>query len=100
MVFYITSSGISINSYLFIALIWGNGDVEERKSSGEILYLHLSRIFIYANCFCLFVPKAGSLLEDLYKLIYQQRTIWIFCILLSLCIKIPLFLSILGKQMC
>jgi NADH-quinone oxidoreductase subunit M len=42
--------GISLIPIYFIALIWGNGDVEERKSSGDF-YLHLSWIFIYANCF-------------------------------------------------
>jgi NADH-quinone oxidoreductase subunit M len=41
-------------------LIWGNGDVEERKSSSEIFYLHPSGIFIYANCLCLFIPTSGK----------------------------------------
>jgi NADH-quinone oxidoreductase subunit M len=40
MDFYIISSGNVFNPIYFIALIWGNGDAEERKSSGKILYLH------------------------------------------------------------
>jgi NADH:ubiquinone oxidoreductase subunit 4 (subunit M) len=36
--------GLSLIPIYFIALIWGNGDAEERKSSSKILYLHLSRI--------------------------------------------------------
>jgi NADH-quinone oxidoreductase subunit M len=62
MVFYIISSGNYLIPIYFIALIWGNGDAEERKSSGKILYLHLSRFLIYAYCFVYLYQQAGSFL--------------------------------------
>jgi NADH-quinone oxidoreductase subunit M len=34
--------GLSLIPIYFIALIWGNGDVEERKKGSEIFYLHPS----------------------------------------------------------
>jgi hypothetical protein len=32
---FIISFGVSIDSYLFIALIWGNGDTDQRKKSSS-----------------------------------------------------------------
>jgi NADH-quinone oxidoreductase subunit M len=64
----------------FIALIWGNGDAEERKSSDQILYLYIGRFFIHAYCFCIPISKAGSfLIQDLYDLdLTRTEQFWIF----------------------
>jgi hypothetical protein len=48
-------------------------------------------LFIYTN-------KREVLLEDLYKLIYQQQNNYGYSFFLAYAIKIHLFLSILGKQ--
>jgi NADH-quinone oxidoreductase subunit M len=53
-----------------------------------------SRIFIYANCLCLFIPTSGSfLLEDLYKLnLSATEQLWIFlAFFLAYAIKIHPF---------
>jgi NADH-quinone oxidoreductase subunit M len=43
---FILHLGIIFNPIYFIALIWGNGDAEERKSSSKILYSHSSSLFM------------------------------------------------------
>lgn len=78
----------------FIALIWGNGDTEERKKA-------VVKFFIYTLAGSLFMligfaylySKAGSfLLEDLYKLeLSNGEQFWIFfAFFLAYAIKIPI----------
>jgi len=78
----------------FIALIWGNGDADERKKA-------VVKFFIYTLAGSLFMlvgfaysySKAGSfLLEDLYKLeLSNQEQFWIFfAFFLAYAIKIPI----------
>ena len=78
----------------FIALIWGNGDVDERKKV-------VVKFFIYTLAGSLFMlvgfvylySKAGSfLLEDLYKLeLSHCEQFWIFfAFFLAYAIKIPI----------
>lgn len=78
----------------FIALIWGNGDAEERKKA-------VVKFFIYTLAGSLFMlvgfvylySKAGSfLLEDLYKLeLSHCEQFWIFfAFFLAYAIKIPI----------
>lgn len=78
----------------FIALIWGNGDAEERKKA-------VAKFFIYTFAGSLFMltafiymyQKAGSLLiSDLYKLeLSSSEQTWIFlAFFLAYAIKIPL----------
>lgn len=78
----------------FIALIWGNGDVDERKKA-------VVKFFIYTLAGSLFMligfaylySKAGSfLLEDLYKLeLSNGEQFWIFfAFFLAYAIKIPI----------
>jgi NADH-quinone oxidoreductase subunit M len=54
---------LSLIPIYFIALIWGNGDAEERKSSGKILYLHLSRFLVYAYCIHILVSTSRKFLD-------------------------------------
>jgi NADH-quinone oxidoreductase subunit M len=43
----------------FIALIWGNGDTEERKKA--VVKFFIYTWVLYVSCFCLFVSKSGKL---------------------------------------
>lgn len=85
---------LSLIPIYFIALIWGNGDVEERKKA-------IVKFFIYTLAGSLFMlvafvylyQKAGSfLIEDLYKLnLSATEQLWIFlAFFLAYAIKIPL----------
>ena len=78
----------------FIALIWGNGDIEERKKA-------VVKFFIYTLAGSLFMligfaylySKAGSfLLEDLYKLNLNatEQFYIFFAFFLAYAIKIPI----------
>ena len=85
---------LSLIPIYFIALLWGNGDAEERKSA-------VVKFFIYTLAGSLFMlvgfvylyQKAGSLLlEDLYKLnLSDTEQLWIFLgFFLAYAIKIPI----------
>ena len=85
---------LSLIPIYFIALLWGNGDAEERKTA-------VVKFFIYTLAGSLFMlvgfvylyQKAGSLLlEDLYKLnLSQTEQLWIFlAFFLAYAIKIPI----------
>jgi NADH-quinone oxidoreductase subunit M len=78
----------------FIALIWGNGDVEERKKAVVkfFIYTLAGSLFMLVG-FAYLYSKAGSfLLEDLYKLeLSDQEQFWIFfAFFLAYAIKIPI----------
>jgi NADH-quinone oxidoreductase subunit M len=91
---------LSLIPIYFIALIWGNGDAEERKSSSKILYLHLLVRYL---CYCIHIlisTREVSWLRIIQIKLISNRTIMdIPGILLAYAIKIQLFLSTLGKQM-
>lgn len=85
---------LSLIPIYFIALVWGNGDAEERKKA-------VVKFFIYTLAGSLFMligfaylyTKAGSfLLEDLYKLnLTATEQTWIFfAFFLAYAIKIPI----------
>jgi NADH-quinone oxidoreductase subunit M len=85
---------LSLIPIYFIALLWGNGDAEERKTA-------VIKFFIYTLAGSLFMlvgfvylyQKAGSLLiDDLYKLNLSAREqLWIFlAFFLAYAIKIPI----------
>jgi len=85
---------LSLIPIYFIALLWGNGDAEERKTA-------VVKFFIYTLAGSLFMlvgfvylyQKAGSLLiDDLYKLnLSATEQLWIFLALfLAYAIKIPI----------
>ncbi|MGO4818391.1 complex I subunit 4 family protein [Flavobacterium sp. W22_SRS_FP1] len=85
---------LSLIPIYFIALIWGNGDTEERKKA-------VVKFFIYTLAGSLFMlialiylyQKAGSfLIEDLYKLnLSSTEQLWIFlAFFLAYAIKIPI----------
>nr|WP_315161218.1 NADH-quinone oxidoreductase subunit M [uncultured Flavobacterium sp.] len=78
----------------FIALIWGNGDTEERKKAVVKFFIYtLAGSLFMLVAFIYMYQKAGSLLlEDLYKLnLTATEQLWIFlAFFLAYAIKIPL----------
>lgn len=85
---------LSLIPIYFIALLWGNGDADERKKA-------IIKFFIYTLAGSLFMliafiylfQKAGSLLiDDLYAVhLSDQEQFWIFLALfLAYAIKIPI----------
>ena len=78
----------------FIALIWGNGDTEERKKAVVKFFIYtLAGSLFMLVAFVYMYQKAGSLLlEDLYKInLTATEQLWIFlAFLLAYAIKIPL----------
>jgi NADH-quinone oxidoreductase subunit M len=78
----------------FIALIWGNGDAEERKKAVLKFFIYtLGGSLFMLIAFAYLYSKAGSfLLEDLYKLdlsTSEQCSIF-FAFFLAYAIKIPI----------
>ena len=78
----------------FIALIWGNGDAEERKKAviKFFIYTFAGSLFMLV-AFVYLYQKAGSLfLDDLYDLdLSPTEQLWIFsAFFLAYAIKIPL----------
>jgi NADH-quinone oxidoreductase subunit M len=78
----------------FIALIWGNGDAEERKRAVLKFFIYtLGGSLFMMIAFAYLYSKAGSfLLEDLYKLdLNATEQCWIFfAFFLAYAIKIPI----------
>lgn len=85
---------LSLIPIYFIALIWGNGDVEERKKAVVKFFIYtLAGSLFMLVAFIYMYQKAGSLLlEDLYKLnLTATEQLWIFlAFFLAYAIKIPL----------
>ena len=85
---------LSLLPIYFIALIWGNGNTEERKKAVVkfFIYTLAGSLFMLA-AFVYLYQKTGSLLiEDLYKVnLSDTEQIWIFlAFFLAYAIKIPL----------
>lgn len=85
---------LSLIPIYFIALVWGNGDVEERKKAVVkfFIYTLAGSLFMLVS-FVYLYQKAGSfLLEDLYKVnLSAAEQLWIFlAFFLAYAIKIPL----------
>ena len=78
----------------FIALIWGNGDAEERKKAVLKFFIYtLGGSLFMLIAFAYLYSKTGSfLLEDLYKLdLTTTEQCWIFfAFFLAYAIKIPI----------
>ena len=78
----------------FIALIWGNGDTDQRKKAVVKFFIYtLAGSLFMLVAFVYLYQKAGSfLLEDLYKLnLTATEQLWIFlAFFLAYAIKIPL----------
>lgn len=85
---------LSLIPIYFIALIWGNGDVEERKKAVVKFFIYtLAGSLFMLVAFVYMYQQAGSLLlEDLYKLnLSATEQLWIFlAFFLAYAIKIPL----------
>jgi NADH-quinone oxidoreductase subunit M len=78
----------------FIALIWGNGDAEDRKNAVVKFFIYtLAGSLFMLVAFVYLYQKAGSfMIEDLYALdLSIDEQIWIFAaFFLAYAIKIPL----------
>jgi NADH-quinone oxidoreductase subunit M len=78
----------------FIALVWGNGDVEERKKAVLKFFIYtLGGSLFMLIAFAYLYSKAGSfLIDDLYKLdLSSTEQFWIFlAFFLAYAIKIPI----------
>lgn len=78
----------------FIALIWGNGDAEERKKAVVkfFIYTFAGSLFMLVSFIYLYQKSGSFLIEDLYKLdLSQTEQIWIFLgFFLAYAIKIPI----------
>ncbi|MFV8268824.1 complex I subunit 4 family protein [Flavobacterium sp. GT2N3] len=85
---------LSLIPIYFIALIWGNGDVEERRKAVVKFFIYtLAGSLFMLVAFVYLYQKAGSfLIEDLYKLnLSATEQLWIFlAFFLAYAIKIPL----------
>jgi NADH-quinone oxidoreductase subunit M len=85
---------LSLIPIYFIALIWGNGDTEERKKAVVKFFIYtLAGSLFMLVAFVYLYQKAGSfLLEDLYNLnLSATEQLWIFlAFFLAYAIKIPL----------
>jgi NADH-quinone oxidoreductase subunit M len=85
---------LSLIPIYFIALIWGNGDAEERKKAVVKFFIYtLAGSLFMLVAFVYLYQKAGSfLLEDLYKVnLSATEQLWIFlAFFLAYAIKIPL----------
>ncbi|TDE05049.1 complex I subunit 4 family protein [Flavobacterium hiemivividum] len=78
----------------FIALIWGNGDAEERKKAMVkfFIYTLAGSLFMLVGFVYLYQQAGSFLLEDLYNLnLSVTEQLWIFlAFFLAYAIKIPL----------
>lgn len=78
----------------FIALIWGNGDAEERRKAVVKFFIYtLAGSLFMLTAFIYLYQKAGSfLIEDLYKVeLSASEQFWIFlAFFLAYAIKIPI----------
>ncbi len=78
----------------FIALIWGNGEVEERRKAVVkfFIYTFAGSLFMLVAFVYLYQKTGSLLLEDLYKLdLSQKEQTWIFlAFFLAYAIKIPI----------
>ncbi len=78
----------------FIALIWGNGDAEERKKAVLKFFIYTlgGSLFMLVAFVYLYQKAESFLIEDFYKLdLSANEQIWIFlAFFLAYAIKIPL----------
>jgi proton-translocating NADH-quinone oxidoreductase chain M len=85
---------LSLIPIYFIALIWGNGDAEERKKAVVKFFIYtLAGSLFMLIAFIYLYQQAGSfLIEDLYKLnLSATEQLWIFlAFFLAYAIKIPI----------
>ncbi|MTH15247.1 NADH-quinone oxidoreductase subunit M [Flavobacterium sp. LC2016-01] len=78
----------------FIALIWGNGDAEERRKAVVkfFIYTLAGSLFMLTAFIYLYTKAHSFLIEDLYKLnLSADEQLWIFlAFFLAYAIKIPI----------
>lgn len=85
---------LSLIPIYFIALVWGNGDLEERKKAviKFFIYTFAGSLFMLVAFVYLYLKAGSFLIEDLYKLdLSANEQLWIFlAFFLAYAIKIPL----------
>jgi proton-translocating NADH-quinone oxidoreductase chain M len=85
---------LSLIPIYFIALIWGNGDAEERKKAVVkfFIYTLAGSLFMLIAFIYLYQQARSFLIEDLYKLnLSAAEQLWIFlAFFLAYAIKIPI----------
>lgn len=85
---------LSLIPIYFIALLWGNGDAEDRKAAVVKFFIYtLAGSLFMLVAFVYLYQKAGSLLiADLYQLhLSENEQLWIFLgFFLAYAIKIPI----------
>jgi NADH-quinone oxidoreductase subunit M len=85
---------LSLIPIYFIALIWGNGDAEERRKAVVkfFIYTLAGSLFMLIAFIYLYQKAHSFLLEDLYKLdLSATEQLWIFlAFFLAYAIKIPI----------
>lgn len=85
---------LSLIPIYFIALLWGNGDAEERKAAviKFFIYTLAGSLFMLVGFVYLYQKSESLLLEDLYKLnLSDSEQLWIFlAFFLAYAIKIPI----------
>ena len=85
---------LSLIPIYFIALVWGNGDLEERKKAVVKFFIFtLAGSLFMLVAFVYLYQKAGSfLIEDFYKVnLSATEQLWVFlAFFLAYAIKIPL----------
>ncbi len=85
---------LSLIPIYFIALLWGNGDAEERKKAVVKFFIYtLAGSLFMLVAFVFLYQRAGSfMIDDLYKMrITTQEQFWIFlAFFLAYAIKIPI----------
>lgn len=85
---------LSLIPIYFIALLWGNGDAEDRKAAVVKFFIYtLAGSLFMLVAFVYLYQKAGSLLiADLYQLhLSEKEQLWVFLgFFLAYAIKIPI----------
>ena len=72
---------LSLIPIYFIALIWGNGDLEERKKAVVKFFIYTlgGSLFMLTGFVYLYQQAGRFMLEDLYALrLYCAQQFWIF----------------------
>jgi NADH-quinone oxidoreductase subunit M len=68
MVLYYIFWELALIPIYFIALIWGNGDTDQRKKAVVKFFIHLSRFFMLVAFLFICIKRKFFYIEDLYKL--------------------------------
>jgi NADH-quinone oxidoreductase subunit M len=101
LLYYIFWELALIDSIYFIALIWGNGDTDQRKKAVVKFFIYTLAGSLFMLVAFVYMYQAKSFIRRFIQMnLTATEQLWIFlAFFLAYAIKIP-FLSTLGKQMC